>query len=127
MLSSMRALPLLLCLSLGACAGGVSLPSGDAALLDPKPAASPPPPPAATPPQRSGRTVSGSTSGGARGGAVTAAARAPAEPVDPGVDPLIQARSECWMKVETNKSLRNIDQRVAFVDKCVADRMKGAN
>jgi hypothetical protein len=124
----MRALPLLLllCVSLGACAG-VSLPNAEAPPAV-APVASAPPAPAATPPQRSGRTATSGTSGGARGGSVTAAARAePAEPVDPGADPLTQARSECWMKVETNKGMRGIDQRVAFVDKCVADRMKGAN
>jgi hypothetical protein len=28
------------------------------------------------------------------------------------------------MKVEQQKSLRDIDRRIAFVDKCVADEMK---
>ena len=37
----------------------------------------------------------------------------------------MQARSTCWMKVESQKGMRNIDQRSAFVDKCVADEMKG--
>jgi hypothetical protein len=62
--------------------------------------------------------------GGARGGAVTAAARGGGEPVEPGADPLTQARADCWMKVEGQKALRAIDQRVTFVDKCVAEQMK---
>jgi hypothetical protein len=129
----MRALPLLLCLALGACAG-VSLPGAEAPPPAPQASAAPPPaeppPPAAAPsrPSRSsGRNVAAG-GGGARGGATTAASRAePAEPVDPGADPLTQARADCWMKVEANRSMRSIDQRSAFVDKCVADRMKGAN
>lgn len=125
-----RALPLLLCLSFGACAGGVSLPNAElpsAAAGTPPPAAAPQTAAApAAPPQRSGRSTTSGASGGARGGSITAAATAPAEPLDPGVDPLTQARADCWVKVEANRALRgNVDQRAAFVDKCVADRMKG--
>ena len=43
------------------------------------------------------------------------------EPVEVGPDPLTQARADCWMKVESQKGLRSIDQRSAFVDKCVAE------
>jgi hypothetical protein len=112
----MRIAAPLLCLVLGACAG-IALPTAE----PPAPqAASAPPPPAASPP--AGRAAS--SAGGARGGAATAAARAPAEPVDPGADPLTQARADCWMKVEGQKSLRGIDQRIAYVDKCVTDQMK---
>jgi hypothetical protein len=35
-------------------------------------------------------------------------------------DRTLKARSQCWAKVEHEKNLRGIDQRVAYVDKCVA-------
>ena len=62
--------------------------------------------------------------GGARGGATTASARGTGEPGEVRPDPLTQARVDCWMKVETQKGLRAIDQRSAFVDKCVAEQIK---
>ncbi len=37
---------------------------------------------------------------------------------------LNQVRVDCWMKVERVKTARTIDQRIAFVDKCVADQSK---
>jgi hypothetical protein len=60
--------------------------------------------------------------GGPRGGASTAAARGEPEEVPP--DPVIQARTDCWMAVEHNKSVRGLDERIAYVDKCVADKTK---
>jgi hypothetical protein len=36
-----------------------------------------------------------------------------------------QARASCWMKVEGEKNLRGIDQRIAYVDKCVNEQVKG--
>jgi hypothetical protein len=56
------------------------------------------------------------------GGATTASARG--EPVEVRPDALTQARADCWMKVETQRGLRSIDQRTAFVDKCVAEELK---
>src|SRR6185436_6079504 len=35
-----------------------------------------------------------------------------------------QARAACWMKVESEKNLRGIDQRIAYVEKCVNDQVK---
>jgi len=35
-----------------------------------------------------------------------------------------QARAACWMKVEGEKNLRGIDQRIAYVEKCVTDQVK---
>lgn len=35
-----------------------------------------------------------------------------------------KARAQCWMKVEHEKNLRGIDQRVAYVDKCVASQLR---
>jgi hypothetical protein len=35
-----------------------------------------------------------------------------------------QARAACWMKVESEKNLRGIDQRISYVEKCVNDQVK---
>ena len=35
-----------------------------------------------------------------------------------------QARAACWMKVESEKNLRGIDQRIAYVEKCVNEQVK---
>jgi hypothetical protein len=104
-------------LLLAGCAGG-KLAGGDqpvavAAAPVAAPAAPNPPPP--------------SSSGGARGGSTTAR-RAPVEDPDaptPTGDPVIQARADCWMAVEHRHELRGIDQRITFVDKCVAEKTKG--
>jgi hypothetical protein len=37
---------------------------------------------------------------------------------------VIQARTDCWMAVEHQKGLKGLDQRIAYVDKCVADKTK---
>jgi hypothetical protein len=37
---------------------------------------------------------------------------------------VIEARADCWMKVEHERGLRDIDRRIAYVDKCVAERLK---
>jgi len=106
----MRSAPLLLlCLPLAACAAG-GFPGGSFPVAAPAPET---PAPVAASPSSSG-------------GATTAAARAAADPdaPNPTDDPVIQARADCWMKVERDKGLRGIDQRSAFVDKCVADQMK---
>ena len=109
--SSMRVAALLLCLPLAACATAGEEPAPEAAAPPASAVASPPP------------VRSSGSGGGARGGATTAAARA--EPVAVGRDPLTQARADCWMMVEHKKEVRGIDQRIAFVDKCVAGQMKG--
>jgi hypothetical protein len=36
-----------------------------------------------------------------------------------------QARASCWMKVENERNLRGIDQRIAYVEKCVNEQVKG--
>jgi len=110
----MRSVPLLLlCLPLAACAAG-GFPGGSFPVAAPAPET--PAPVAASP----------SSSGGARGGATTAAARAAADPdaPNPTDDPVIQARADCWMKVETQRALKGIDQRIGFVDKCVANELR---
>ena len=35
-----------------------------------------------------------------------------------------KARAQCWMKVEHEKNLRGIDQRIAYVDKCVTAQVR---
>jgi hypothetical protein len=100
----MRALTLLLCLALAACNTTASL-SGDpapAAMTAPAPAT---PPPAAPP-------------------ATTATApTAPAAPAGPR--DLTEAKVICWGKVEREKQrVRTIDQRIAYVERCVAEQMK---
>ena len=84
----------------------------------PAPAATAAAPPSSPP---AARSAAGS-GGGPRGGATTAAARG--EPEEVSADSVIQARTDCWMAVEHQKSLRGLDQRIAFVDKCVADKTK---
>jgi hypothetical protein len=120
----MRAAFLPLFLLLGACSGTISG-------FSPDPPASPEPTAAAAPAaapsvaatsSRPNPAPGGSSAAG--GGSRTAAARPPAEPVDPQTDPLTQARVDCWMKVETQRVVRDIDRRIAFVDKCVADAVK---
>lgn len=46
------------------------------------------------------------------------------EPDENRPDAVTQARVDCWMKVEGQKSLHGIDQRIAFVDKCVSQQLK---
>lgn len=119
---------LLACLAAAGCSGARFMDDAPEAAAAPPAAATPAPPPApsaaAAPPRRGTPAASGGS--GASGGARTAASRPPPEPVDPGADPLTQARVECWMKVEKEqRNTRDIDRRIAFVDKCVSDFMKG--
>jgi ABC-type glycerol-3-phosphate transport system substrate-binding protein len=39
-------------------------------------------------------------------------------------DRTIKARAQCWAKVEHEKNLRGIDQRVGYVDRCVASQLQ---
>lgn len=51
----------------------------------------------------------------------TAAAPAapPAQPMTPE-----KAKTECWMKFEGDNKIKNIDQRLALVEKCVDETMR---
>jgi hypothetical protein len=60
--------------------------------------------PAAPPPQQSAATP----------------APPPQEPMTPE-----KAKADCWMKYESDKKVKNIDQRLALVEKCVDDTMRG--
>jgi len=75
-------------------------------------------PPGAQPSSNSGFTPS-----------VTAAPRGEsATSLDPpegsSAERVQQARAACWMKVEGEKNLRGIDQRIAYVEKCVNEQVK---
>ena len=53
----------------------------------------------------------------------TAAAPAPAAPPPQPMTPE-KAKTECWMKFEGDKKIKNIDQRLALVEKCVDETMR---
>ena len=128
----MRTTTLLLCLGLslglGACTtgitgvlgGGQGAPGGSADAAAPAAGAAV----AASPPAATPAPAARSSPPPASRGPQSAAQRA--APPQPAADPdaLSQARVVCWMQVEEQKSLRNIDRRIAFVDKCIADAMK---
>jgi hypothetical protein len=48
-----------------------------------------------------------------------APAAAPNEPLTPE-----KAKADCWMKYENDKKIKNIDQRLSLVEKCVDDTMR---
>jgi hypothetical protein len=108
----MRVAMLLLCLvlslALAGCAGGKF--PGEQPASDPAPAEGAASSPAAGNSSASNPPAQASTSR--------------QEPVAPDSVRLTHARVDCWMKVEHQKVLRDIDRRIAFVDKCVADAMK---
>jgi hypothetical protein len=111
----MRVVSLLLCFLLAGCLATGDQPAPNA--VAPAPAAI-----AAAPPSPSPARSAAGSAGGPRGGATTAAARGEPEEVPP--DLVVQARTDCWMAVEHQKSVKSLDQRIAYVDKCVADQMK---
>ena len=118
----MRRALLLLCLPLAAC--GVTLPSRDPGpqAAAGAPASAAPPPPANASPAVSAPPPAAPRAGGRSNSTVNVPPPAPEE--DDGPDPLTRARANCWMQVEHQK-LRDLDRRIAFVDKCVADTMRG--
>ena len=52
-----------------------------------------------------------------------ATAPAPAAPKGPMTPE--QAKADCWMRYEEDKKVKNIDQRLALVEKCVDTTMRG--
>jgi hypothetical protein len=51
---------------------------------------------------------------------------APATPATPkGPMTPEQAKADCWMRYEEDKKVKNIDQRLALVEKCVDTTMRG--
>ena len=81
----------------------------------------------ADPPPSSGASASAAPAAAgtsaAPAAASTPAPQAAAAPMTPQ-QRLNQVRADCWMKVERIKTARTIDQRIAFVDKCVAEQSK---
>ena len=51
-------------------------------------------------------------------------AAAPAPPLQQPMTPE-KAKADCWMKYEGDKKIKNIDQRLSLVEKCVDDTMRG--
>jgi hypothetical protein len=92
----MRVLVLLMCVALAACGTTSGEKPSDMAAA---PAAAPPPP-----------------------GAPAAAAPAPRAPRT--AQDATEAKVICWGKVEREKRIKTIDQRIAFVDKCVAEQLR---
>jgi hypothetical protein len=115
----MRVLSLLLCLILAGCLATADKPAPEAAAPAPAAAVAAPPQPLPRSPAGPGGPSGG---GGPRGGASTAANRGEPEEVPP--DPVIQARTDCWMAVEHAKGVKSLDDRIAYVDKCVAEKTK---
>ena len=54
-----------------------------------------------------------------------ATATAPATPAPKGAMTPEEAKTQCWMKYEGDKKIKNIDQRLSLVEKCVDDTMRG--
>jgi hypothetical protein len=52
-----------------------------------------------------------------------ASSPAPAAPKGPMTPE--QAKADCWMKYEEDKKIKNIDQRLALVEKCVDTTLHG--
>jgi hypothetical protein len=52
--------------------------------------------------------------------ATVSAAPAPKGAVTPE-----EAKTQCWMKYEGDKKVKNIDQRLVLVEKCVDDTLRG--
>jgi hypothetical protein len=51
--------------------------------------------------------------------AAVAPAPPPQEPLTPE-----KAKADCWMKYEADKKVKNIDQRLALVEKCVDETLR---
>jgi len=49
---------------------------------------------------------------------------APAAPAKAALTPE-EAKAQCWMKYESDKKVKAIDQRLTLVEKCVDDTMRG--
>src|SRR3954462_16025094 len=49
---------------------------------------------------------------------------APAPPPQPPLTPE-KAKADCWMKYEGDKKIKNIDQRLSLVEKCLDDALRG--
>ena len=104
-----HALILVLAASLASCAGGNSAADlAPAAPPEAEPAPSAPPPATAKRSAPAGRSTQGAPPPSA------APARQAAMTPE-------QIKTQCWMKYEEDTKIKNIDQRLALVEKCVAE------
>jgi hypothetical protein len=109
-------------LLLGLCLAGCAVPT---AAVAPDGASASASPSAALPPAASPSAATAAPA--APAAAAQAAAHSEPTPALSEAELLTQARVDCWAKVERAKIARDIDRRIAFVDKCVADAMKAAS
>lgn len=116
----MRAIILLPCLLFAACAiGGV--PSLNAQSAPPAAVAADPNDAAAPPPESKPKRRAPHPAGARNANPARPPDDNPDAPNTAG-DPVLQARADCWMAVEKQKAIRNnLDARIAFVDKCLAE------
>jgi hypothetical protein len=104
--------PILAALALLAgCAGGNS--SADLAPAAPPQSEPAPVTPAPTTPVQRGAPAGRSTQGAAPPSAPAPARQAASTPEE--------IKAQCWMKYEDDKKIKNIDQRLALVEKCIAE------
>jgi len=95
--------------SLAGCAGGNS--SADLAPAAPPQAEPAPVTPAPTTPVQRGAPVGRSTQG----------APPPSAPPRQAAATPEEIKAQCWMRYEDDKKIKNIDQRLALVEKCIAE------
>jgi len=114
-----RVLLVLILLPLADCAGGTS--SADLAPAAPQQAEAPPAEPAPSAPANAKKSKS-------RNAKAAPAAAEPAAPAPASIQvtgPVLMTpekiKADCWMKYEEDKKIKNIDQRLALVEKCVDD------
>src|SRR5262245_12380820 len=104
-----RALILFAITSLAGCAGGNN--SADLAPAAPPQAEPAPVTPAPTAPVQRGAPAGRSAQGAAPASAPARQTAATPEEI----------KAQCWMKYEGDKKIKNIDQRLALVEKCIAE------
>jgi len=124
-----RGAGVVLCLIVAGCSGG-KLPGGQAALRGAGPAALDASSPAvaaqqASSPQASPPQTPSAQAAQAQPAPSQVASSQPPSPPLSESDRVLQVRADCWMKVERERGLRDIDRRIAFVEKCVDGEMKG--
>ena len=115
-----RILLVLALVPLAGCAGGNS----SADLAPAAPAAAPEPEPAPAAPATAKKSGKASRNAKAAPGATPPQAPAPAPgPSTQVTGPVVMTpekiKADCWMKYEDDKKIKNIDQRLALVEKCV--------
>jgi hypothetical protein len=134
--SHLRRAGILLCLVVAGCSGS-KLPSGptalraaDSAAPAPSAAVAAPVTPVTTAPLSASSQSSPSQTSSAQAPSSQAAPSqvASSQPSSPPLsesDRVLQARADCWMRVERERRMRDIDRRVAYVEKCVAGELNG--